>query len=115
MKKGLSLLAGLFLGLPLPASAQAPSYSKQVQPFFTRYCVECHNAKEPEGGLSLESYKLLMEGGRKGAVLVPGKPELSRMVRMVEGKLKPTMPPRKSKQPTPAEVAMLRAWVAAGA
>jgi hypothetical protein len=63
MKTRLALL--FLLGLPAPAVAQAPSYSKQVQPFFTRYCVECHNAKEPEGGLVLESYKCLQEGGRR--------------------------------------------------
>ncbi|MFO0845316.1 MAG: WD40 repeat domain-containing protein [Gemmataceae bacterium] len=34
---------------------------------------------------------------------------------MIEGKLKPVMPPKKAKQPTPAEVALVRAWVQAGA
>ncbi len=100
---------------PLVALAQAPSYSRQVQPLFARYCVECHNAKDPQGELNLESYKSLIEGGRHGAALVPGKPETSRLVRMVEGKLKPAMPPRKAKQPAPKEIALLRAWVAAGA
>jgi WD40 repeat protein len=114
----LSLTAAALLAPGLaagPAAAPPPSYSKQVKPLLTRYCVECHNAREPEGDLVLESYKSLMEGGRHGAAVVPGKPDVSRLVRMVEGKLKPFMPPRKAKQPTPAEVAVLRAWVAAGA
>jgi WD40 repeat protein len=113
MRTTLSLLAlASFCAL---AHAEAPSYSKQIQPFFTRYCVECHNAREPEGGLSLESHKALMEGGGRGASVEPGKPDASRLVRMIEGKLKPVMPPKKSKQPAPGEVAVVRAWVLAGA
>ncbi len=34
---------------------------------------------------------------------------------MVEGKTKPKMPPKKARQPSAEEVALLRAWVAAGA
>ena len=79
----------LLLSSPL-ASAQAPSYGKQIQPFFTRYCVECHNAQEPEGGLVLEGYQALMEGGKRGPAVEPGKPDASRLVRMMEGKAKPT-------------------------
>jgi hypothetical protein len=111
-----TLLSALTLLLATAAAAaEAPSYARQVKPFFARYCVECHNGEEPEGGLNLETYKSLMEGGGRGAALVPGKPDLSRLVRMVEGKLKPTMPPKKAKQPKPAEVTVVRAWVAAGA
>src|SRR5436309_9564888 len=109
----LSLFAGLALCLtaaPL-AAQQAPSYAKQIQPFFARYCLECHSCQEPEGGLNLESYKSLFQGGEHGTVLTPGKPDASRIVRMVEGKGKPSMPPKKARQPKPEEVALLRAWV----
>ncbi|MFO0845317.1 MAG: c-type cytochrome domain-containing protein [Gemmataceae bacterium] len=76
MRPTLSLL--LLALSPLLAAAQAPSYSKQIQPFFTRYCVECHSAREPEGGLSLESHKALLEGGGQGPSVEPGKPDSSR-------------------------------------
>jgi WD40 repeat protein len=106
----------VYLLTPLLVSAQAPpSYAKQVQPFFTKYCVECHDAKAPDGGISLENYKGLMEGGDHGKVLVPGKPDQSRIVRMVEGKSGPRMPPKKSTQPPKEDIPLLRAWVAAGA
>src|SRR5262245_45629324 len=109
----LSLLATL--ALAPPAAAQPPSYAKQIKPFFTRYCVECHSGPDAESGLALETYRALMEGGRRGAPLVPGKPDASLIVRMLERKQKPVMPPPKAKQqPTAAEVALVRAWVAAG-
>src|SRR5947207_2593577 len=105
----LLLIAG---AAPVP-QAPAPSYSNQIKPFFARYCVECHNAKDAEGSLNLQTYKSLMEGGERGAAIVAGKPNESRLVRMIEGKSKPAMPPRKSAQPKPDEVALVRAWVLA--
>jgi WD40 repeat protein len=95
--------------------AEPPSYARQIKPFFSRYCLECHSQDEPKGGLNLETYKSLREGGDKGTVLTPGKAESSRIVRQVEHKDKPFMPPKKSKQPRPEEVALLRTWIDAGA
>jgi hypothetical protein len=111
-----SLLVGLFLVVaPKSFGAEAPSYAKQINPFVTRYCLECHNHEEPKGGLNLETYKSLLEGGDNGAVLTPGKADASRIVRLVEHKDKPFMPPKKAKQPLPGEIALLRTWIDAGA
>src|SRR5215203_2095522 len=84
-----------------------PSYVKDVKPFLTKFCAECHNATDMQGELSLESHKLLMAGGKNGPVLVPGKADKSRIVGMVEGKLQPQMPPRKARQPSDAEKKVL--------
>jgi WD40 repeat protein len=94
---------------------EPPSYAKRVQPFFARYCVECHNDDDLKGGLSLESFTGLSEGADTGPIVVPGKPEESAIVLVVESKRKPKMPPAKAKQPKPDEIGLLRAWVAAGA
>jgi WD40 repeat protein len=96
-------------------AAQPPSYAKQVKPFLGKYCLECHNAEDAKGGLVMDSFQTLLKGSDHGPVLVPGKPDKSRLVLQPEGKAKPPMPPKKAKQPKPAEVAVLRAWVAAGA
>src|SRR5579871_4433620 len=100
---------------PKAHGAEPISYAKQINPFFTRYCLECHNHDEPKGGLNLETYKSLREGGDNGEVLTPGKSDASRIVRSVEHKDKPFMPPKKAKQPRPEEIALLRAWIDAGA
>jgi WD40 repeat protein len=106
------VLAALAAG---PARADTPSYAKQVKPFFARYCLECHGGRDPEGGLNLETFKGLADGGDHGAVFTAGKPDASRMVRMVEGKTGPRMPPKKARQPKAEEVALLRAWIDSGA
>jgi WD40 repeat protein len=114
MRHSLALICVLSLVGSVQAQAP-PSYAKQIQPFFSRWCVECHNSQESEGGLVLESFKALMEGGAHGAAVIPGKPETSRLVRVLEGTLKPSMPPKKAKQPPKDQVALVRAWVLAGA
>ncbi len=108
-------LLAVSLFAPSVFAADAPSFARQVGPFLNRYCAECHNADEAKGGLNLESYKSLRQGGENGEVVVPGKADASRLVGLVEHKDKPFMPPKKAKQPALAEIAMLRAWVDAGA
>ncbi|MGF1583226.1 MAG: WD40 repeat domain-containing protein [Gemmataceae bacterium] len=102
--------------LPGLAQTNSASYSKHVQPFFNKYCSECHNARRARGGLSLADFQALREGSDEGPVLVAGNPDKSRLVLVTEGKAKPVMPPKESKvRPTAEEIARLRNWVKAGA
>ncbi len=110
------LLIGLLTAFPLVCFGAGPvTYTQQIKPFFARYCLECHNHEEPKGGLNLETYQGLRQGGDNGAVLTPGKADTSRIVHLVEHRAKPFMPPKKAKQPRPEEIALLRRWVDAGA
>ncbi|HKI31609.1 MAG TPA: c-type cytochrome domain-containing protein [Gemmataceae bacterium] len=113
-----SFLAGLallFAALPAPAQ-QPPSYVKQVKPFLGKFCVECHNPDKLRGDLDVSTVKALIAGGKSGASFIPGKPDESYLVTLAEGKDNPKMPPKTAKaQPAAADVAILRAWVAAGA
>src|SRR4051812_25211412 len=109
---------GLLLALtaaPTWAAQESPSYARHVKPFFAKYCLECHNSKEAKSGLNLETYHGLRAGGKTGPVVAPGKADDSPLVLQLEGKDTPRMPPKTAKQPKPAEVAQVRAWVAAGA
>src|SRR5438105_1930439 len=117
MKRFLLAMAWFGAGFPgvVEAARQPASFSRHVRPFLVRYCVECHNANKLKAGLDLETYQSLMEGADSGPVLVAGKPDESKLVRMVEHKDEPYMPPKKSRQPRASELAVLRAWIAAGA
>jgi hypothetical protein len=95
--------------------ADPPSFARQVRPFLARYCLECHGGEDPAGGLNVQAFQSLKEGGDHGPVFTPGKADDSRIVRMVEGKTRPRMPPRKARQPAPEELSLLRAWIDAGA
>jgi WD40 repeat protein len=115
MKASYLSLAFFLSALGARVAAAPPSFAKDVKPFLARYCLECHNAAMSKGDLDLETFKRLMQGGKDGAVVVPGKLDESRLVLMPEHKQKPFMPPSKAKQPSAGEVAVLRAWVAGGA
>jgi WD40 repeat protein len=94
---------------------EAPSFSK-VYEVFARNCVGCHNPKEMKGELNLESHESLLKGGETGLAVVPGKPDESLLVRLIEQKTKPFMPPpKKAKKLADADLALVRRWIAAGA
>lgn len=97
------------------AKLASPDFNTQVVPIFKKYCNGCHNADEKEGGLDLESFATTLKGGKRGAVIVPGKSDLSRLVLSVEKKAKPVMPPEGNEGPKQDEIGILRAWVNAGA
>src|SRR5881227_2329721 len=105
------------LALPQSVVAQSsPSYAKDIRPVFAKYCLECHNDKALKGGLSLETFKNMLEGSDKGPVLSAGKPDESPLIASIEGKSKTPMPPKTAKlHPKAEEIALVRAWVAAGA
>ncbi len=114
------LAAGVTAQPPAPAAA-APcgsagvpcDFARDVVPILEANCLRCHNSAKVEGGLLLERHEDLMRGGDTGAPVVPGDPDLSPMIQQVEGRAKPKMPPKKDL--APEEIAVLRAWVAAGA
>lgn len=91
-----------------------PSYTKDVKPFVTTYCMNCHNAKRAKASVSVETFADLTKAGRRGALVVPEKPDDSRMLLVLAGRGKP-MPPRKSLQPKDEEIAKVREWIKAGA
>lgn len=97
------------------ADLQVPDYVQDVAPILTKYCAGCHNADEPEGKLSLESFIDLQKGGQHGASVVPGQAASSRMIRVLTGEAQPKMPPKDNEAPSEADIAMLKAWIDAGA
>lgn len=97
------------------ADAPAPDYVKDIAPIFNKYCAGCHNADEPEAKLSLETFAELQKGGEHGASVVPGQAASSRLIRVLTGDAEPKMPPKDNEAPSEAEIALLKAWVDAGA
>lgn len=95
------------------AAPPAPDFARDVVPIIETNCLRCHNSAKIEGGLLLETHEDLMRGGDSGSPLVAGKPDESPLILQIENRAKPKMPPKKDLQPD--EIAVLRAWVAAGA
>ena len=91
---------------------------REVLPIFQARCVVCHGKREQRGGLDLRTRETRLAGGDSGPALVPGNPDASLIIQKVEAGEMP--PPDMQyhyavRNPTDAEVATLREWVAAGA
>ncbi len=91
---------------------------RNVLPIFQARCVVCHGKREQRGGLDLRTRETRLAGGDSGPPLVPGSPDGSLIIQKIEAGEMP--PPDMQydyavRNPTDAEVATLRKWVAAGA
>ncbi len=105
----------LLLLFPALASAAAPEFHTDIAPLLRDYCLGCHNAQDKEGDLSLDTFADLMRGGESGPAIVPGKAGESFLIHTLTKQEKPAMPPKKEPQPSAGEIALLKAWVDAGA
>ena len=108
---GALLLAAMTSGSAGGRSGPAPAAA--ASKILARECYSCHNQVKRAGALSLHTYQTLMKGGNNGPALVPGRSDESRMIRMVEGLLEPTMP--EDGFLADQDIEVLRAWVDAGA
>ncbi|MCU1225136.1 MAG: hypothetical protein JWQ42_3229 [Edaphobacter sp.] len=92
-------------------------YARHINPILDANCVACHGEGKVKGGLRVDSYELLMKGGKDGPAIVPKKPERSLLLNRV------TLPsdhkkfmPAEGKPPLkPQEIAWITAWVLQGA
>jgi hypothetical protein len=94
------------------ANAGAPRFEPEVLPILSARCLKCHGEKKPKAGLDLRTPASMLKGGESGPVLVPGAADKSLLFEMVR---KGEMPPRKEEKLTAEQVALIKAWIDAGA
>jgi len=64
------------------------SYAEDIAPIFKGWCVSCH---QPSGegakasGLDLTTYEGVMKGTKFGPMVIPGKPDESNLIVLVQG------------------------------
>lgn len=102
--------------LAIPALAAAEGGWEPVAAIFAEHCVECHGPAKAKGGLRLDSPARVRAGGHDGPVLTPGDARASSLARVIalpadaEGRMPPKGPRLDA-----AQVAAVRAWIAAEA
>ncbi len=92
-----------------------PDYQTQIAPLFNKYCAGCHDDDGRDGGLSLASFESLQQGLEEGPALLAGDAEGSQIVRVLTGESETVMPPEGEPRPTDEEIALIAAWIDAGA
>ena len=115
---GITLLLGAAVfphAGPSPALAQASvAFDRDIRPILEGKCVSCHGGALQLSKLDLRTRETALSGGARGAVLVPGNAERSRLYRMVAGLEQPAMPMQGTPL-DPAQLALLKQWIDEGA
>jgi hypothetical protein len=93
--------------------ADAVHFREQVAPILKGHCLRCHQGKAPKGDLDLSEPSGVIEGWGDGSVVVPGRPEESRLFEVISGD-KPTMP-KSGDRLNAGQVEAIRTWIAEGA
>jgi mono/diheme cytochrome c family protein len=94
-------------------AASTTLFKDTVREFLVKNCLECHGGEKTKSGFSLASREKMLDGGDRGAAVVPGQGKDSRLVKLVARTEEPHMPP---KQPVAKDmVETLTKWIDLGA
>jgi mono/diheme cytochrome c family protein len=117
-------LAAVFVLLPAlvtpngRGSFQAPAvtldYDHDVHVILADHCLSCHSQEKRSGGLSLAAYDDIINGGRSGAAVKPGRSADSLIMQRITGKIEPRMPFGKDPL-NEKEIATIQQWIDQGA
>ena len=102
-----------------PNSQSKMSFREDVVPIFVGRCVSCH---QPNGegtaksGLDLTSYAGVMKGTKFGPMVIPGEPETSNLMLLLDWRASPELRmPHGKKQLSSCDRNDIRAWIREGA
>ncbi|HMF16650.1 MAG TPA: DUF1549 domain-containing protein, partial [Gemmataceae bacterium] len=89
-------------------------FKKHVRPVLVQNCLRCHGGKSIRSEFNLADRDGLLEGGRIGPAVVPGKAKESLLIHLISHARQPHMPNKAGK--LPAEViARIAEWIDLGA
>ena len=98
-------------------STEAPekvTFEQHVKPIFRQHCVVCHNQGDKSGGLALDSFGAVIQGGGSGEVVYDdGDYSSSRLWQLINHEDTPTMPPDQDKIPED-QLMLVRSWIEGG-
>lgn len=94
----------------LRAGGRWVSFTHEIAPILRAKCVACHTPREPGGGHVMTHYAALLATGAAGAAVVPGDPDSPLCTEVADGSM-----PKDGTPLSPAEVDLIRRWVALGA
>lgn len=110
-------LLGVAPLLQAEQAAEAPpkvTYEDHVKPILRQHCFSCHHQGEKKGGLALDTYTSLIEGGGSGEIVYDdGDADGSRLWQLVNHDDTPVMPPGSDKLAA-EKLAVIRSWIEGG-
>lgn len=98
---------------PAEESQATEFFEKRIRPLLVARCFDCHGEDQSESELRLDSRADMLEGGSRGAAIVPGDPDKSLLIRAINHADTLAMPPKEKL--AQRDINDLIAWVKAGA
>ena len=102
-----------------PTSQSKMSFREDVVPIFKGRCESCHQSGgqvAEKSGLDLTTYAGLMKGTKFGPMVIPGDPESSNLMLLLDWRASPDLRmPHGKKQLSPCDRNAIRAWIREGA
>jgi mono/diheme cytochrome c family protein len=108
-------------GHPNPVcAAKAPtSFKEDVFPIFKGRCIDCHQPGGQgyeESGLDLSTYQGVMKGTKYGPVVIPGEPDTSNLMWLLDWRASPKLRmPHGKKKLSICDRDAIRNWIREGA
>ncbi len=117
LRKLFGLAPGEASAPPVKSAADQVVYADIVAPVFERRCVQCHKEEKSKGQFRMDSYELLVKGGKEGPGIEPGNAAESNIVVRMELPEDDDdhMPPEGKPQVEDAELLVIKWWLDSGA
>ncbi|MGO8797817.1 MAG: c-type cytochrome domain-containing protein [Roseiarcus sp.] len=119
------VLVGAGIELPISEACAAPpkppqvSFSDDVLPLLQFRCGKCHlsgGEGATQSGFDVSSYESVMKGTKFGPMVVPGDPETSNLMRLLDWRVSPEIRmPHGKKQLSICDRDTIRTWIWDGA
>jgi len=92
-------------------------YSDIIAPIFENRCNQCHKEEKAKGKLRMDTYEMLVKGGKEGPAIEAGSAEKSNVIVRMALPLDEDehMPPDGKPEPEPHEVVLIKWWLDSGA
>jgi cytochrome c553 len=104
-----------FYILLLAFPALGVDFDQDIRPLLQQHCVECHGAKKQKGELRLDAKIFAFKGGHDGLAIVAGDTTKSLMLHRIKSNDDDERMPPKGEPLSPAQIALVQAWIQAGA
>ena len=99
--------------IPAP-SEMTIDFVRDIKPIFQQQCYRCHGPGKDQGGLSLATRSLALDGGDTGQIIAFGKSALSPLVHRIAGLDDGAVMPPEGERLTNIQVGLIRAWIDQG-
>ncbi len=91
-------------------------FESKIRPVLIEHCYECHNSAEiAEGELAVDHRQAFLEGGAGGTVMVPGKPDESRLLPVLRHEIEGMEMPQGGPKLDDEVIADFARWIQMGA